>query len=179
MERFKDRRGNKMADNVKSLRQAQLSKQASKFAPILRAYRDMKMTEHGVDLQDEQAIRAKQAMQDIFDKDTEVLFQRDEESWAVFKIELEAREREDNEMAERAASILASMDHTEEDILKSEIYFQEKMKEYGVDPENEQAQRTIRATLEVREKFREIHLTLQEERLQAACAHAELLKGTK
>jgi hypothetical protein len=139
-----------MADNVKSLRLAQLSKQASKDGPILLAYRDMKMKEHKVDLQDEQAIRAKQAMQDIRDKMMEVLFQRDEESWAVVAIELEARERGDNEMAERAASILASMHYKEEeDILKLEIYFIEKMKEYGVNLENEQAQRAIRATLEV------------------------------
>jgi hypothetical protein len=168
-----------MSDNVKSLRQAQLSKQASKFGPILRAYWDKKIKEHGVDLRDDQAIRAIKAMQDTLEKDIEVGFQRQEESWAVFNFELEVRERGDNEMAERAASIRASMDHTEEDILKSDIYFTEKMKEYGVDPENEQALRAMRATLEVWEKSNEMHLTLAEERLQAICAHAELLKGTK
>src|SRR5271165_5331311 len=159
MEMFKDRRGNKMADKVKSLRQAQLSKQASKFGPILRAYRDKKMKEHGVDLQNEQAMRAERAMQEIFAVQLEAISHFCEEYLAALKVYHQAKERGDNEAAERADSILDAIHYKlndEEDDLKMDAYVEEKLEEYGIDFRDEQAKKAIQAMTEILEKRQEM-----------------------
>ena len=117
---------------------------------FLDAYFDKMMEEHGVDLQDEQAIRASQAMSDIDYKFTEItltLLKEAERKGEVY-IDALTEHGSESKITTKAKSEVDAIRYQIKECPCSEFidrYFHEKMEEHGVDLEDEQAQRAIRA----------------------------------
>jgi hypothetical protein len=174
-----------MATDVKS-KLAQIVQQFTESSrECIYEYKDKKMEELGVDQQNEQANRAVEAMYDVWIKKIEIQSKLIQELIKVRKSFEQATQSLMNERMDRAESMFKTKVHKllhkllEGDLDIADAYFFDRMEKHGVDFEDEQANRAIRAMTDVCVKHMKMKLNAMREMCHVRAVHEELRRGDK
>jgi hypothetical protein len=139
-------------------------------------YKDKKMEEFGVDRQNEQANRAVEAMYDVWINKVEIQSKLINELFKALKVFGQATKSGMNEKIDSAESMFKTKAHKllEGDLDIADAYFHDRMEKHGVDPEDEQANRAIRAMSDVCIKHLKMKLHAMREMFHVTAIHEEL-----
>jgi hypothetical protein len=174
-----------MANNVTSLisaRRARIVQQAAESSwEFIFVYKDKKMEEFEVNRQNEQANRAVEAMYDVWFKKIEIESKLIKELLKARKAFEQATKSGMHERMDRAESMFKTKVHKllEGDLDIADAYFHDRMEKHGVDLEDEQAKRAIRAMSDVCIKHLKMKLHAMREMFHVTAIHEELRRRDK
>jgi hypothetical protein len=177
-----------MAEKVKSLLIARLDRIEKKMSEsnrrFLDAYFYKVMEEYQVDRRDAQARRASYAVADLYSKCYEMLQNIQEKATLKFEAYFDAKEQHgiESKITQEAKSeleaVLSEMEqHPDPEWV--ERYSDEKIQEYGVDAEDEQTDRTMRAMNKYMEKVIEMQENKQNLKMETIEREVTLRKKTQ
>ena len=169
-----------MAKDLKS-ETARIRQQfAESSQEFLDVYKDKKMEDLGVDRRNEQANRAIDAMYDVWFNKIEIQSKLIKELFKACKVFDQAKKSGMNERIDRAESTFKTTFKTkaykllEGDLDIADSYFFDRMEKHGVDLEDEQANRAIRAMTDVCVKHLRMKLHAMREMLRVTGIHEKL-----
>jgi hypothetical protein len=177
-----------MAENVKSLLTARLDRIEKKMSETNRRFLDAYfykvMEENEVDLRDDQAMRASYAVADMYSTSIEMLQNLQEKAALKFEAYFDAKEQHgiEGKITQEAKSELEAVLSEMEQHPDSEWvdrYCDKKIQEYGVDAEDEQADRTMRAMNKYMEKVIEMQENKQNLKIETIEREVTLRKKTQ
>jgi hypothetical protein len=177
-----------MTENVISLLTARLDRiektMSESHRRILNAYFYEMMEEYKVDVRDKQAIRASQAMADIYDAHFEKLDNLNDKAKVAFEMYCDAKELYGTESnitknAQSDFDVIVAQIEQYPDAEFADQLFYEKIEEYGVDAEDVQADRTVRAMNRYMDKVIELHFDKMDLIIETVDKEAAVAKKMK